>query len=119
MSSGTQRRDVGLTVPEALKQQLLAAAAARDLSTGDWVLAAAAAHGPALRDALRPLEVRRRPKVDGAAFAVLQLTSEERDHLDDLAVACGLNRSVFVTSVSRLALGEELEVVLAPMVEPG
>ena len=115
----SERRDVGLTLPRQVKEQLLAAAAAHDCSAAAWVLAASAEHGPALRDTLRVLEVRRRPRVGAAAFTVLQLTAAERDHLDDLAVACGLNRSAFVTSVARLALGEELEVVLAPLVEPG
>ena len=115
----SEGRHVGLTVPRQVKQRLLAAAAAQGRSAGAWVLAASAEHGPDLQDALRVVQLRRRPRVDDAAFAVLELTPEERDRLDDLAVACGLNRSAFVTSVSRLALGEELEVVLAPLVEPG
>jgi len=48
----------------------------------------------------------------------LYLTPDERDELDELAIACGLNRSAFVTSVARLALGEELDEVIAALV-PG
>lgn len=129
--------EVGLTLPRRVKAELLEAAAGSARaegvapsegsaraegsarSAGRWVLAAAADHGSALQDALGQAEVRRRPRVDDATFVALALTSDERDELDELAVACGLNRSAFVTSVSRLALGEELEVVLAPLVEPG
>jgi len=115
----SERRPFGLTLPRWVRERLQEAAAARDGSAGDWVLAAAAEHGPALQAALRPVEVRRRPPVEDAAFTALSLTPEERDELDGLAVACGLNRSAFVTSVSRLALGEELDAVVAPLVEPG
>ena len=121
-SDGTQpseRRHVGLTLPRRVKEQLIAAAAVLDWSAGDWVLAAAAEHGRVLQEALGEGEVRRRPRVEDATFAALYLTPDERDELDDLAVACGLNRSAFVTSVSRLALGEELEAVVAPLVEAG
>ncbi|TVR27939.1 MAG: hypothetical protein EA387_00710 [Nitriliruptor sp.] len=115
----SQRRDVGLTVPRWVKAELLDAAAALDRSAGEWVLAAAEEYGRALHDALAEVEVRRRPRVDDATFTALELTPDERDALDDQAVACGLNRSAFVTSVSRLALGEELDAVVAPLVEPG
>jgi hypothetical protein len=53
--------------------------------------------------------------VEDAAFTALYLTPDEWDELDDQAVACGLNRSAFVTSVSRLALGEELAAVVEPL----
>ena len=101
-----------------MKAALLEAAAAAGRSAGEWVLAAAADHGAALQEALGQVELRRRPRVDDATFAALSLTAEERDELDELAVSCGLNRSAFVTSVSRLALGEELDVVVAPLAEP-
>jgi len=118
-TSGSDRRHVGLTLPRRVKEQVIAAAAVLDWSAGDWVLAAAAEHGRVLQEALGEGEVRRRPRVEDATFAALYLTPDERDELDDLAVACGLNRSAFVTSVSRLALGEELEAVVAPLVEAG
>ena len=108
----SERRHVGLTVPRRVKAELIAAAGALDWSAGDWVLAAAAEHGPELLAALGEVEVRKRPKVEDAAFTALYLTPDERDELDDQAVACGLNRSAFVTSVARLALGEDLEVVV-------
>ena len=82
------------------------------------MLAAAAEHGPVLHAALGEVEVRKRPNVEDAAFTALYLTPDERDELDDQAVACGLNRSAFVTSVARLALGEELEAVVADLVPP-
>jgi transaldolase len=56
---------------------------------GDWVLASAAEFGPALRDRLGQVEVKKRPRVEDAAFAALYLTPDERDELDDQAVACG------------------------------
>jgi len=118
-TSVSERRHVGLTLPRRVKEQLIAAAAVLDWSAGDWVLAAAAEHGRVLQEALGEVEVRRRPRVEDATFTALYLTPDERDELDDLAVACGLNRSAFVTSVSRLALGEELEAVVAPLVEAG
>ena len=118
-TSGSERRHVALTLPRRVKEQLIAAAAVLDWSAGDWVLAAAAEHGRVLQEALGEVEVRRRPRVEDATFTALYLTPDERDELDDLAVACGLNRSAFVTSVSRLALGEELEAVVAPLVEAG
>ena len=108
----SERRHVGLTVPRRVKAELIAAAGALDWSAGDWVLAAAAEHGLELLAALGEVEVRKRPKVEDAAFTALYLTPDERDELDDQAVACGLNRSAFVTSVARLALGEDLEVVV-------
>jgi len=114
--TASERRHVGLTVPRTVKVQILEAAAALDWSAGDWVLAAAAEHGPALCHALGEVSVRKRPRVEDAAFTALYLTPDERDELDDQAVACGLNRSAFVTSVARLARGEELEDVIAPLV---
>ena len=88
-------------------------------AAGEWVVAAAADHGRWLQDALGEREVRRRPRMEDAAFSALSLTPDERDELDEMAVACGLNRSAFVSSVSRLALGEEMDAVVAPLVEPG
>jgi hypothetical protein len=111
----SDRVHVGMTLPRTVKAELLEAAAVMDWSAGDWVLAAAAEQGPPLREALGQVEVRKRPRVEDAAFTALYLTAEEREELDDQAVACGLNRSAFVTSVARLALGEELEVVVAPL----
>ncbi len=108
----SQRRDVGLTLPWRVKADLLAAAGARDWSAGEWVVAAAAEHGPKLLAALGQVEVRGRLRVEDAVFTVLSLTTDARDELDGMAIGCGLNRSVFVTSVARLALGEELEVVV-------
>jgi hypothetical protein len=94
---------------------MLEAAGVFDWSVGDWLLAAAAEEGPRLREALGVVTVRKRPVVEDAAFTALYLTEEERDELDDQAVACGLNRSAFVTAVARLALGEDLEVVVTPL----
>lgn len=113
--SPSQRRHVGLTLPRTVKAEVMAAADALEWSAGDWVLAAAAEQGPALIEALGQVEVRKRPRVDDAAFAALYLTPDERNELDDQAVACGLNRSAFVTSVARLALGEELEEVISSL----
>lgn len=104
----SERRHVGLTLPRAVKDQAREAAAEFDWSVGDWVLAAAAEHGPALRAALGTVRVARRHQVEDAAFTGLYLTPDERDELDDQAIACGLNRSAFVTAVARLALGAEL-----------
>ena len=115
----SDRRHVGLTLPRTVKADLMAAAGALDWSAGDWVLAAAAEHGPALRAALGEVTVRKRPKVEDAAFTALYLTPDERDELDDQAIACGLNRSAFVTSVARLALGEDPHEVVAPLLEAG
>lgn len=117
-SGGTDgRRHVGLTLPRTVKQQALAAASALGWSVGDWILAAAAEHGAALRGALEgAVEVHRRSRVEDASFAALYLTDDERDELDEQAVACGLNRSAFVTSVARLALGASMEEVVAPLV---
>jgi hypothetical protein len=113
--SASERRHVGLTVPRRVKASLLEAAGALDWSAGDWVLAAAAEEGPRLRAALGDVEVRKRPVVEDAAFTALYLTPDERDELDDQAIACRLNRSAFVTSVARLALGEDIEVVVASL----
>lgn len=109
------RRHVGLTVPRRVKTDLLAAADALEWSAGDWVLAAAAEHGAVLRDALGGIELRKRPAVEDATFTALYLTPDERDELDEIAIACGVNRSAFVTAVARLALGEELDAVVAPL----
>lgn len=79
-------------MPRAVKADLIAAARALDWSVADWLLAAAAEHGTDLRAAL--------------------------DELDGQTVACGLNRCAFVTSVARLALGEELETVVASLLPP-
>jgi hypothetical protein len=113
--SASERRHIGLTVPRRVKARLLEAAAALDWSAGDWVLAAAAEEGPRLRAALGDVEVRKRPVVEDAAFTALYLTPDERDELDDQAIASRLNRSAFVTSVVRLALGEELDDVVATL----
>ena len=112
----SQRRHVGLTLPRRVKEQATEAAGVHEWSVGDWVLAAAAEFGPRLRERLGPVEVRRRPRVEDAAFAALYLTPDERDELDDQAVACGLNRSAFVTAVARLGLGDELEDVVGALV---
>lgn len=114
-ASASDRRQVGLTVPRQVKASLLESAAALDWSAGDWVLAAAAEEGPRLREALGRAQVRRRPAVPDAAFTGLYLTSEEREELDESAVACGLNRSAFVTAVARLALGDDLASVIDPL----
>ncbi|MFA9445209.1 hypothetical protein [Egicoccus sp. AB-alg6-2] len=100
-----------------MKQAATEAASVHDWSVGDWVLAVAAEFGPTLRKRLGTVEVRRRPKVEDAAFAALYLTPDERDELDDQAVACGLNRSAFVTAVARLGLGDELEDVVTGLIE--
>lgn len=106
-------------MPRRVKTDLLATADALEWSAGDWVLAAAAEHGAVLHGALGEIELRKRPPVEDATFAALYLTPDERDELDEIAVTCGLNRSAFVTAVARLALGEELDLVIAPLrVEP-
>ncbi|MFA9428656.1 hypothetical protein [Egicoccus sp. AB-alg2] len=115
----SERKHVGLTLPRRVKQQATEAASVHDWSVGDWVLAVAAEFGPALRERLGRVEVRKRPKVEDAAFAALYLTPDERDELDDQAVACGLNRSAFVTAVARLGLGDDLEDVVASLRAPG
>lgn len=108
----SERRHVGLTLPRSVKQGATAAAGALDWSVGDWVLAIAAEHGPGLHAALGELAVAKRPAVEDAAFTALYLTPDERDELDDQAVACGLNRSAFVTAVARLGLGEPVDAVV-------
>jgi len=112
----SQRRHVGLTLPRGVKQRMLEAAGVLDWSAGDWVLAAAAEQGASLREALQGREVRKRPAVPEASFTALYLTLDERDELDDQAVACQLNRSAFVTAVSQLALGDDVADVLVPLV---
>ncbi len=114
----SERRHVGLTLPRGVKQRVIEAAGVLDWSAGDWVLAAAAEQGARLREALQGREVRKRPAVPEATFTALYLTLDERDELDDQAVACQLNRSAFVTAVSQLGLGDELADVLAPLSPP-
>jgi hypothetical protein len=111
------RKHVGLTLPRKVKEEALESARILEWSAGDWILAAAAEEGPALRERLGQVSVRKRPKVEDAAFTALYLTPDERDELDDQAVACGLNRSAFVTAVARLALGADLEEVVAGLQE--
>ncbi len=113
--SSSTRKHVGLTVPRTVKAHMLAAADALDWSVGDWILAAAAERTHELRQAVGDVEVRKRPAVEDAAFTALYLTPDERDELDETAVACGLNRSAFVTAVARLALGHDLDDVAAPL----
>ncbi|MBS3941192.1 MAG: hypothetical protein KG028_09570 [Actinobacteria bacterium] len=113
--AASERRHVGLTLPRRVKTGATEAASLHDWSVGDWVLASAAEFGPALRERLGQLDVKKRPRVEDAAFAALYLTPDERDELDDQAVACGLNRSAFVTAVARLGLGDELEDVVASL----
>jgi hypothetical protein len=113
----SERKHVGLTLPRRVKEQAAEAARVLEWSTGDWVLAAAAEQGPALRERLGQVTVRKRPRVEDAAFTALYLTPDERDELDDQAVACGLNRSAFVTAVARLALGEDLEEIVTGLRE--
>ena len=111
----SERRHVGLTLPRTVKERVIEAAGVLDWSAGDWVLAAAAEQGARLREALQGREIRRRPKVTEATFTALYLTLDERDELDDQAVACQLNRSAFVTAVAQLGLGDEVADVLAPL----
>lgn len=111
----SERRHVGLTLPRRVKERMLDAASVLDWSAGDWVLAVAAEHGEQLRSALEGHEVRKRPAVPDATFTALYVTDDERDELDDQAVACRLNRSAFVTAVAQLGLGEQIGEVLAPL----
>jgi hypothetical protein len=113
----SERKHVGLTLPRKVKDEALEAARVLEWSAGDWMLAAAAEQGPALRERLGQVTVRKRPKVEDASFTALYLTPDERDELDDQAVACGLNRSAFVTAVARLALGADLEAVVTDLRE--
>jgi hypothetical protein len=113
----SERKHVGLTLPRTVKEEALESARILEWSVGDWILAAAAEEGPALRERLGQVSVRKRPKVEDAAFTALYLTPDERDELDDQAVACGLNRSAFVTAVARLALGADLDEVVAGLQE--
>ena len=100
-----------MTLPRRVKEGLLEAAAVMGWSAGDWLLAVAAEQGPALRARLGAVNVAKRPRVEDATFTALYLTPDERDEIDDQAVACGLNRSAFVTAVARLGLGDDLETV--------
>ena len=117
--SPSERKHIGLTLPRRVKQQATEAAGVHDWSVGDWVLAVAAEFGPSLRERLGQVEVRKRPTVEDAAFAAIYVTPDERDELDDQAVACGLNRSAFVTAVARLGLGDDLEDVVSSLRAPG
>jgi hypothetical protein len=112
---GSGRRHVGMTLPRRVKDGLLEVAAVMEWSAGQWLLAAAAEEGPRLREALGRVSVAKRPRVEDATFTALYLTVEERDELDDQAVACGLNRSAFVTAVARLGLGEDLDAVVGDL----
>lgn len=114
-SGPSERKHVGMTLPRPVKEGIQSSAAVLEWSTGDWVLAMAAEHGPALTSSLGHLELPRRSKVDDATFTALYLTPDERDELDDQARACGLNRSAFVTAVARLGLGEELDDVVSAL----
>jgi hypothetical protein len=111
-TTASDRRQVGLTVPRRVKEQMTRAAEVLEWSVGDWVLAVAAEHGPALRGAIE-VDVAKRHAVEDPTFCALYLTGDERDELDDQAVACGLNRSAFVTAVAQLGLGEDLREVVA------
>jgi hypothetical protein len=114
-ASASERKHVGMTLPRRVKDHAKRAAEVLDWSVGDWLLAMAAEHGPELTEALGHVEVRRRPSVEDATFTAIYLTPDERDELDDQAVAARLNRSAFVTAVARLGLGEPLEAVVAPL----
>jgi hypothetical protein len=105
----SDRRQVGLTVPRAVKERMTAAARVMDWSVGDWVLAAAAEFGPQVPNLSG--ELRKRPAVPDATFCALYLTIEERNELDDQATTHGLNRSAFVTASAQLALGAEADDV--------
>ena len=109
------RRHVGLTLPRRVKQDVLAAAEVIGWSAGDWVLAAAAEHGPRLVEAVGRRELPRRARVEDATFTALYLTDDERDEIDEQASGCGLNRSAFVTAVAQLALGHHLADVTAEL----
>ena len=106
----SDRRQVGLTVPRRLKEQMRAAAEVMDWSVGDWVLAAAAEFGDQVPD--MSAELRKRPAVADATFCALYLTAEERQELDDQARARGLNRSAFVTVTAQLALGADRDAAV-------
>lgn len=106
------RRHVAVTMPRARKQDALAAAQLLEWSLGDWVLAAAAEHGPALVAALDGQDRTRRGQVDDAVVVGLYVTLEERAELDDQVSSCRVSRSGFVTAVAGLALGLALDEVL-------
>ncbi len=98
----SDRRQVGLTVPRALKEHMRAAAEVMDWSIGDWVLAAAAEFGPRVPSRTEG-RMKKRAAVPDATFCALYLTGEERQELDDQAQHHGLNRSAFVTASAQLA----------------
>jgi hypothetical protein len=111
----TRRRHVGMTLPRKVKDGMLEAARVMDWSAGQWLLATAAEEGPRLREALGAVSVAKRPRVEDATFTALYLTADERDELDDQARVCGLNRSAFTTAVAALALGADLDDVIASL----
>lgn len=104
------RRQVGLTVPRRVKEQMTAAAQVLDWSVGDWVLAAAAEFAPQLPDTTT--RTRKRRAVADATFCALYLTDDEREELDEQATRHGLNRSAFVTATAQLALGADRDDVM-------
>ena len=114
-SAPTTRRHVGMTLPRVVKEGMLEAASVMEWSAGQWLLATAAEQGPRLREALGTVSIAKRPRVEDATFTALYLTADERDELDDQAIACGLNRSAFVTAVARLGLGADVEQVVADL----
>lgn len=111
-SEPSERKHIGMTLPRRVKEEAKRAAEVLEWSVGDWLLAIAAEHGTELTKALGHVEVRRRPSVEDATFTAIYLTPDERDELDDQAVAAKLNRSAFVTAVARLGLGDPLEDVV-------
>lgn len=113
--AASERKHVGMTLPRAIKEEAKRAAGVLEWSVGDWLLAMAAEHGRELTEALGHVEVRRRPSVDDATFTAIYLTPDERDELDDQAVAARLNRSAFVTAVARVGLGEPLDDVVTSL----
>jgi hypothetical protein len=105
------RRHVGVTMPRDVKSWMVEAASAMSWSAGDWVLAAAAEHGPRLQEAVSGGQTVRRQQLADPTFTALYLTDDEREELDDLARACGVNRSMLVTCVTRLARGADVDEV--------
>lgn len=112
VSDSSSRRHVGVSLPRAVKHEMLAASDAIGWSAGKWLLAAAAEKGTVLQAVLGSLQVRKRTNLEDATFTALYLTEDERDEIDDQAKACGVNRSAFITAVARLALGQELDDVI-------